>query len=506
MPELTRPEAAAEAEFAWTKKYGSAMRIKGAFGLDILFTSDPKAIQYILNTSGYNFPKIPQSAAMTRLVAGEGILWAAGIYVLDRAQHARHRKIMNPAFSYTSLRVFLPLFRHTAQRTVSKWNELMAEGDNGSAVIDVPDWLARTTLDALGATAFDYEFGTLDEANNELSKVYRNLGFDVFYKRPNSTIVVQELWGYLPYALVKLLQRIPGKRQKRLKSYMKAARRVAKDIVVTQTDRVITGKEGGKDVMSVLSQANLSENPKTMLSEDELMAQLTTLMLAGHETTASTINWALYELSTHPEFQDLVRNEIQQTRKQAAQRGDREMSVADLDSMKYLLALMKETLRYHPIVFFIRRVAGREDVIPLSNPQPAKNGETITNIPVSKGQRVMISIAAYNRLVELKSVWGEDADIWRPERFLEDHEPMQKTSLGVISNVYVAVTFSSGIRGCIGMIEMQAILIELLESFKFSPAPGNPEIIRGASGFMMPMVRNSPVLRAQLPLTVTPVA
>jgi hypothetical protein len=66
-----------------------------------------------------------------------------------------------------------------------------------------------------------------------------------------------------------------------------------------------------------------------------------TLILAGHETTASTITWTLYELARHPEFQNKVREEIKATRAHAAQRGDDELSVADLDSMKYLLALMK---------------------------------------------------------------------------------------------------------------------------------------------------------------------
>jgi cytochrome P450 len=63
-------------------------------------------------------------------------------------------------------------------------------------------------------------------------------------------------------------------------------------------------------------------------------------MLAGHETTASTITWALYELSRRPDFQNNIREEIKSTRAQAAQRDD-ELSVAELDSMKYLMALMK---------------------------------------------------------------------------------------------------------------------------------------------------------------------
>lgn len=74
-----------------------------------------------------------------------------------------------------------------------------------------------------------------------------------------------------------------------------------------------------------------------------------TLFLAGHETTSSTISWALYELSRHPDFQNKVREEIWATRAQAAQRGDRELTVADLDSMKCLLALMKVRL----LMFFL---------------------------------------------------------------------------------------------------------------------------------------------------------
>jgi len=299
--------------------------------------------------------------------------------------------------------------------------------------------------------------------------------------------------------MVSILHNIPTKEFRRLQNYIKVARRVAKSIVDRQLQSHATGKDEYKDVMSILVRANLAEDPRNKLSEDEVLSQLTTFMLAGHETTASTVTWALYELSRHPEFQNVVREEIKATRAQATQRGDYGMSVADVDSMKYLLALMKETLRYYPIVHALVRSAGRDDIIPLATPQTTKTGETLTGIPVSKGQRVMVSIAAYNRLT---SVWGEDADVWRPQRFLEGAENDQKTTFGVIANV-------SGLRSCIGwrfaMIEMQAILIELIENFEFSPPPGNVEIIRGPTGIMSPMVKGSTAGRTELPLTIKPV-
>lgn len=64
-------------------------------------------------------------------------------------------------------------------------------------------------------------------------------------------------------------------------------------------------------------------------------------MIAGQETTASTLTWAFYELSRHPDVQTRVREEIKATRPQAAQRGHGELAIADLDSMHNLLAVMK---------------------------------------------------------------------------------------------------------------------------------------------------------------------
>ncbi|KAF8518880.1 cytochrome P450 [Gautieria morchelliformis] len=494
LPELLRPDNVAEAEFAWTKKYGTAITVKGAFGVNVLFTADPKAMQYILNTAGYNFPRSPQVIATSKLIVGPGITFAQG------AQHARHRKIMNPAFSYSSLRLFLPVFHNTAEKTVAKWKDSVAQSGGLSTVIDTPSWLARTTLDAIGRAAFDHDFGAIDEKEDELYVVYKNLFADSFFKRSDFAIAFEALWGYIPLCVVSAMRLLPTKQLRRLRTYTKVAHRVAKGIVQTQTESYSSGKECGKDVMSILIRANLSEDPKSKLSETEVMAQLKTVMIAGQETTASTLSWAFYELSRHPGFQSRVREEIKTTRAQAAQRGNGELTIADLDSMQCLLSVMKETLRYHPILTILSRVAGRDDIIPLSAPQTTKTGEVVTSITVSKGQRVLISIGAYNRL---PSVWGDDADVWRPERFLEGVNAKQQTGLGVIANL---ATFSSGLHNCIGwrfaLLEMQTILIDFLENFEFSPAPGDPEIIRSATALMSPMVKGQPG-RAQLPLTIT---
>ncbi len=168
--------------------------------------------------------------------------------------------------------------------------------------------------------------------------------------------------------------------------------------------------------MAYTVRANISENPKTRISEEEMISQMAVLILAGHETTASTSTWFLWELAKHPEFQDKLREEVMAVRSQISARGDSELTIEDLDGMVYLPAAMKvrstrslpyrarinnlfskETLRFHPIVYHLGREAAKDDVIPLSKPVYGKSGEMISEIPVTAGQNIMISICAYNR-------------------------------------------------------------------------------------------------------------
>ncbi|GJJ11632.1 hypothetical protein Clacol_005868 [Clathrus columnatus] len=511
--ELTRSPEITDAHIGWSAKYGTAFKIYGEMGVEMLFISDPKAIQYILNTSGYNFPKPLSNRIGFTIMLGPGIVSAEG------TQHARHRKILNPAFSFGTLREFLPLFRQKASKLVNKLKEEIDFTTADPTVVDLVPWLSRTTLDIIGTASAEYDFEALDGVqNNKLAQVYNNIFADAIYQMSDINIAMPYILSKIPSFFTSILTRLPLQTMSRFRNYMKVATEVAQEVVDKQTHLYLHGKEGSKDLMSLLVHANLSEDPKTKVAKNEILAQFTyelrlyisarpntkirTFFLAGHETTASALMWASFELSKHPEWQKKLREEIAKTRSQASERGDMELTIADFDSMSHLQAVMKETLRAYPIVPYVLRQAGKDDCIPLSYPVPTVNGEMISDIPVNRGERVIISILAYNRL---KSIWGEDADEWRPERFLNGNGTHSQVNLGLIANL---ATFSSGIRGCIGwrfsLLEMQAILIELLENFEFSPSPGNVEIIRGSTGVMAPMVKGSTSARTQLPITLTP--
>ncbi|GJJ11714.1 hypothetical protein Clacol_005951 [Clathrus columnatus] len=444
------------------------------------------AIQYILNTAGYNYPKTASGRAGSSLLLGKGLVWAEG------SQHARQRKIMTPAFSFNTLRDFIPMFRYKSQKTVNKIKEQIESAETSDPnVVNMVPWLSRTTLDIIGAAAADYDFQAIEGGqSNKLTQAYSNLLADAFYKRSDIDIAVGYLMGKVPEFVFNLMKQLPTRSLKRMKRYMSVVMAVAQEVVDKQTALYAHGKEGSKDLMSVLG---------TIFD--------ITFFFAGHETTSSSLVWALYELSRHPEYQTKVREEIKATRARVAERGDGEITISDLDSMQYLPALMKwlepenfrqETIRFHPIVGGVIREAGRDDHIPLDIPIKLTTGEVVTSIEVEQGQQILLSFINYNRL---KSVWGEDADVWRPERFLEDHDHKQQTRLGVLSNI---ATFSSGIRSCIGVLEMQAILVELVENFEFLPPPGDIEILRVSVGVMGPMVKGSKSGRTELPLTVKP--
>ncbi|OCH85106.1 PAH-inducible cytochrome P450 monooxygenase PC-PAH 1 [Obba rivulosa] len=486
-----------DADFARIKEYGTAWRVKGCLGQDILYLADAKALQHVFHKSGYHYPKPVESRQLTRQITGEGILRAEG------PEHARHRKIMNPAFTAAQLRSFIPVFRRSAVKLSEKWKDaLKSKLSDSERVVNVLSWLARTTLDVIGESAFDYDCGALDDAENEVMAAYHNMFTDSFLFPSKVTMLFRYMWKFIPGPILRFVDYLPTRESTRFRRTLKVINRLAEDLIAEKTQACLAGKaENKRDILSILVKANASEDPRTRLANHEMVAQMSTFLLAGHETTASSVTWLLWELAKHQEWQSKLREEISCIRDRVTARGDADFSVADYDAMSHMVATMKESLRFHPIVHTLVRVAERDDIIPLSKPVVSATGELVSEIPISSGQYISASICGYNRLEE---VWGDDANEFNPARFLESKEG--QVTVGVFANL---MTFSGGLRGCIGwrfsILEMQVILAELLENFEFSIPDDKPEIQRLPAGLMVPMVKNKMQLGTQMPLKITPV-
>ncbi|KAJ7106643.1 cytochrome P450 [Mycena epipterygia] len=233
------------------------------------------------------------------------------------------------------------------------------------------------------------------------------------------------------------------------------------------------------DVYSLLLNPDKSEKTGKGLSDEELAAQTSIILVAGQDTTSNTLAFALLELARHPEFQDKLRAEIHSTL------GGGHGNVA-YDNMSLLNALIKETLRVYPAVAIMDRIAVRDTVIPLAESIATATGERISEIPVQKGQLVTLALAGYQRL---ESRWGEDAHEFKPSRWIEG-TPYQGEAVGPYANL---LSFIGGPRTCLGwrfaILEMQVIICELVGKFSFALSETDPVRTRLANT-LLPTVRS----------------
>ncbi|KAF5320020.1 hypothetical protein D9758_018377 [Tetrapyrgos nigripes] len=465
---------------------------------DRLFVCDPKAMQYILQVSGYRWPKPRERRAATYMLAGKAISFAEG------DDHKRHRNVMQPGFGVPETKALLPWFSAAASsvyKITSQWKDILSMSAMQSEVFNLYSWVSRGALDALGNGAFDHQFNAVNYEKDPVSNALSNFIFLFFKPTSNGAILFLNFVSTLPFFVQRWLnEKLPGPRMDEIRRTRRLATELANELVHSKVRELRDG-EGKADVMSLLVKANLSENERGRLTEEEIHSQIRAIFVAGHETTANSVGWALLELCRHPEMQKRLRREIRaKEREVRARNGVEGFSVMDLESMEYLNA---ETLRFHPVTPVLYREAGEDDCIPLYKPIITTHGETITEIPVAKGTKVTLSVATYNRT---KEIFGEDTDSFNPDRWLNQS---QKIGQGVPSlNLYANLaTFSAGVKSCIGwrfaVLEFQCFLAELISNFEFSLTKESERIRREPCLVMLPTVEDELDKGPQLILKVS---
>jgi len=246
-----------------------------------------------------------------------------------------------------------------------------------------------------------------------------------------------------------------------------------------------------------LMNANMAAKAEDRLPEEELLGQMNMLIFAGHETTTSATCRALHLLAMNPNVQAKLREEVKAAR---LEHGD--MDYDTLMGLPYLDAVCRETLRLYAPVTTQSRVTRKDTVLPLLWPVKSADGETpITEIPLKTNTKVIMSLYNANRC---KTAWGEDADEWKPERWLSSTP--DNVSKARFPGVYSSMmTFLGGGRACIGFkfaeTEMKLVLATLLETFEF--APSSKEVYWMMSTLSVPVLENSEDRSVQLPLKVT---
>ncbi|PBK70225.1 PAH-inducible cytochrome P450 monooxygenase PC-PAH 1 [Armillaria solidipes] len=467
-----------ELEMQWARRYGTVYRIGGCFAQDILIVSDPAALGYILSSSssGNCFPKTKDSTFFIDLLLGQGLVAVEG------ETHRRQRKIINSAFSHSQLQKLQLRFQDSSDKLVSVIKDSL---DTGVTVFNVLDWTGKVAMDIIGQTVFQHDFCSLDGKRNELRDALKTVFIDSQSNPSSLELMLMSLIRLLPDTILKFLKLVSTRETRHLSSVGDMAKRVARKAF---SRRMGNDNEGDRDLVDVLGRALAAGQ----MEDDEVEAQLATFVIAGHETTATTLGWLLYELVAHPEDQNKIREEISQGRLQNGK-----LSSTEYDSMPLLNATIKEALRLHPIAHTLMRRTVQDECLPLSEPIITKDGKVLKYIPIPKGQTLLCSIYTYNRL---PSIWGSDADQWNPNRFINDRAKPQ-APLGMYANL---MSFGSGTRSCIGwqfaIMEMQVILVDLLKHFEFSLPEGLNLQEFPAGPVIVPVVEGKASQGSQVPL------
>ncbi|KAJ6460231.1 cytochrome P450 [Mycena sanguinolenta] len=491
----------------WRAEYGTNFQFRGLFNGRELWTADTKALNHIL-TCDHLYQKGPVSQRFVKDLLGGGLLAVEG---------EAHRR-QNPAFGVPQIRALTEIFHQKSVQLRDIWMQQLASDPR----IDVFAGLRKAALDMIGSAAFNYEFNALDTDSddslpNELHEAFTQLLHSPQAQRQNLVRFAQALFPVLRFLVRKrltlapslcpilliprgwVLQPLPGRK------FVRDARtkmlRIASQLLAQSKAALKTSGEGkntlrDRDLLSMMVSANLAKDlpEEQRLSDADVIAQIPTFFVAGHETTSTATAWALHALSLNPGVQKKLREELLSLPNDSP-------TMDELNSLPYLESVVREAMRVHAPVEYTARTAMQDDILPLSRRYPDRHGQAYSSIVIRKGTTIRLPITA----VHLEQdIWGPDAADFRPERW--ERLPEAVSSIpGVWGNL---LTFIAGPHNCLGfrfaVVEMKVLLFTLVRAFEFGPALLEGGIGYTATPVKRPVVNNEPEKGSQLPLVVTP--
>jgi cytochrome P450 len=394
-PNLPRPLLMASFVFRPTqfleglhRRYGDPFTMRAISDRTIVFTTDPEEIKRIFTGD----PDL--------LHAGEGnsvlgpLLGSYSVLLLDGPDHMRQRKLLLPPFHGERMAAYAEVMRQAAEREVARWPV-------GEPFAVLPHTQAVTLEVIMRAV-----FGIDDSARLDALRAALRQVLEVATTRRR---------------MLALALSMRGNGDRGAWARFRAASAAADAILYEEIrERRAAPPSGRDDVLSLLLQARHEDG--SPMSDEELRDELMTLLVAGHETTATALAWALERLVRHPAVLERL---VAEVREQGTEG-------------EYLDAVVKETLRLRPVVpAVIRRLTG-----------PMELG----GYELPTGTFVSPSIYLTHRRPDVYP----DPEAFRPERFLE--RP---------AGTYTWIPFGGGVRRCLGasfaLFEMKVVLATVLE-------------------------------------------
>ncbi|MGB1234335.1 MAG: cytochrome P450 [Planktomarina sp.] len=370
---------------------------------------DPKALRRVLLENIENYPKSNVTKNILEPAIGDSLFIAEG------AHWRWQRRAASPVFSHRNVHNLGPVMEHAAAASVDR------VGKNVGRAMDMFEEMTKTTFDVISDVTFSGD-GQIDR--DAIHKAIDG------YIEDTAKVSLLDIIGIPTW--------VPRLNRMKSSAALKSMKKMADSAIDFRRDK------GSRDVPDLLDLLLEGEDPKTkrQMNTAELRDNLLTFIVAGHETTALTLSWALYLCAFDQDVQDRARTEAQSVL------GDRTATADDVANLPYIRMIIDETLRLYPAGGFLSRTAQGPD--------------TLCDRPVLKGDTVMLPIYALHR----NEVIWDDPDAFKPERF-KDPKSIDR---------YAYLPFGNGPRVCIGaqfaLQEAVMILSSLLAKYKFTAIEG----------------------------------
>ena len=383
--------------------------VSGKTGVRWHMVMDPGANRRILRDAVDDYPK----SDVTKLILGPAI--GESLFIAEGAHWRWQRRAAAPAFSARNVAGLAPVMTAAAERAADRIGRAEGRAANLFEEMVAATFEVISDVTLSGGEAFDR------------SAVHRAIDA---YIAQTAKVSLLDVLGAPPW--------VPRPGRMVSAAAMREMKRIA--------DSAIDARRGAKsdgvpDLLDLLVEAQDPETGRRM-ETSELRDNLLTFIVAGHETTALTLAWALYLCAFDPAVQDRARAEAQGVL------GDRAAGAEDVTRLPYIRQIVDEALRLYPPAGFLSRTAQKPD--------------TLCGREIRPGDTVMLPVYALHR----NHLLWDDPHGFDPDRFAP----------GARHDRFAYLPFGDGPRICIGasfaIQEAVIILATLLARFRFGLVPG----------------------------------
>ncbi|XP_057208755.1 cholesterol 24-hydroxylase-like isoform X1 [Triplophysa rosa] len=405
----------------WAEKYGPVYRLNSLHFVVVMIYC-PETTKTVLMSPKY--PKDPFVYKRLFNLFGKRFLGNGLVTATDHDVWYRQRRIMDPAFSSSYLRGLMGTFNEMSERLM---NELEETADTNTPVV-MHDMVNCVTLDVIAKVAFGVDLNLLKNTDS-----------------PFQTAIELCLKGMVYYLRDPFFKLNPKnwKTVQQIKDAAELLRATGEKWIQNRKTAVENGEDVPKDILTQILKTAEEEKANNLEDHELMLDNFVTFFIAGQETTANQLSFAIMELGRHPEIYKRAKAEVDEVLGMK-----REIVYEDLGKLSYLSQVLKETLRLYPTAPGTSRWLP-DDII-------------INGLKVPGGCAAIFSSYVSGRLEK----FFKDPLKFDPERF----------DVNAPKPYYCYYPFALGPRSCLGQgfsqMEAKVVLAKLLQRFEFSLVAG----------------------------------